>query len=501
MNELQTLTALYHATCRIGLSDNLDELIEAVLGHARELLRFDHLAILLYEPDSGRLRVSRAIGYHGNEAEVRTLTLPRGRGLCGWAVEHRQAVNLGDVTRDPRYVAGLPDCRSNLVVPLLVSNQIAGVFNVESREEHAFSETDEKLLTVLGSQAGLAILAHRARERLQQRIDQLNALYRISQLASGQDDLDTTLAAILSVTEELVPDGHVAVLLLDEASRSLAVRASRGYSEGVQLLRIPVGRGLTGRCAETGEVEIAGDVSAVADYIEGVRGARSEIALPLKVEGRVIGVLNAESETPAAYTEDHVQPLQVVAQQAAVVIRAAQLNEEMRRLAVTDPLTGLHNRRFFVEKLDDHVRRAQRYGDELALLLIDCDRLKHINDVHGHLSGDRALQAVADVMKITLRESDVLARLGGDEFAALLVEADRDRAEAVVGRLRRTIASLKLMSDEGGQIELSASVGMALFPEAGAGANALMREADVALYDAKRASQDEAEAPAEPHAT
>jgi len=489
MDELQQLSALYHATCRIGLSDKLDDLLVVVLEQARELVPFDHCALMLYEPESGRLRVRKVLGYDDRRGEIEGIAIPRGHGLSGWAAEHRQAVRVGDVRLDPRYVDGLPGARSNLVVPMLVANQVAGVFNVESSRPDAFTQTHEKLLTVLGSQAGLAILAARARDRLQQRIDQLNALYRISQLASGQDDLDTTLTAILRVTEELVPEGNVAVLLLDPASRSLKVRACRGYCEGVQQLRIPVGQGLTGRCAETGEVQIANDVTVIADYIEGVPGARSEIALPLKVDGRVIGILNAESLTPGVYNEDHVQPLTVVAQQAAVVIRAAQLNEEMRCLAVTDPLTGLYNRRFFVEKLEEQVRRAQRYDGQLVLLLLDCDRLKHINDLHGHLSGDRALQALADVMKITLRDSDVLARLGGDEFAALLVETDEERGARVTERLQNTVRGLRLISEDGGDLDLAVSIGGAYYPKEGPDAKGLLRAADIALYQSKRRSR------------
>jgi len=486
MNELETLSQLYHATCRIGLSDQLDDLLSVVMGQAQTLIQFDHCALMLYEPESGRLRVRKVLGYAERLDEVQETMMPRGHGLSGWAAEHRRAVRVGDVTQDPRYVSGLPGAQSSLVVPMIVSNQVVGVFNLESTRPDAFTETHEKLLTVLGSQAGLAILGARARERLQGRIDQLNALYRISQLASGHDDLDTTLTAILGIAEELVPDGHVAVLLLDEASRSLSVRASRGYTEGVQLVRIPIGRGLTGRCAETGEVQLSNDLSTVTDYIEGVPGARSEIALPLKVDGRVIGVLNAESVTPGVYDDEHVQPLIVVAQQAAVVIRAAQLTEEMRSLAITDPLTSLHNRRHFIEKLEAHVRRARRYDEKLVLLLLDCDRLKKINDVYGHLSGDRALQAIADVMQITLRDTDVLARLGGDEFAALLVEADEERGRQVLKRLDATVRGLRLMSEDGGDLDLSISIGMSIFPDAGTDAKALLREADITLYRAKR---------------
>jgi diguanylate cyclase (GGDEF)-like protein len=491
MTELECLTSLYHATCRIGLSDDLDELLLSVLTTAQELVGFDHCALMLYEQDSGELRVRKVLGYGDRQEEVLQLTVGRGRGISGWAAEHRQALRVNDVSQDARYLEGLKEARSNLAVPLIVANQVAGVLNVESEGLDAFTEAHEKTLTVLGSQAALAILAGRTRERLQQRIDQLNALYRISQLASGQDDLDTTLQAILGVTEELVPDGHVAVLLLDEQSRTLSVRASRGYGEGVDMLRIPLGQGVTGRCAESGEVMLANDITEINDYIEGVPGALSEIALPLKVDGRVIGVLNAEAGRRGAYSEDHVRPLTVVAQQAAVVIRAAQLNDEMRQLAVTDPLTGLYNRRYFVEKLNEEVSRAQRYGQRVALMLVDCDHLKAINDDHGHLSGDRALQALADVMKITLRENDVLARLGGDEFAALLIDADETRAIEVSDRLKRTVHSLRLISEDGGDIDMTVSAGIAIFPDAGADVKSLMREADAAMYRAKHDGRDQ----------
>lgn len=490
MSDLTSLKALYDSARHIGLTDSLDELLDNILDQARELIEFDHCALLLYDPESGALRVRKARGYGDRLDWVLSLRLGRGEGLSGWAAENRRAVRVNDVTRDPRYVVGLERCRSNLAVPLIVANEVAGVVNVESERYDAFSEEHEKLLTVLGSQAALAILASRTRERLQHRIEQLNALYRISQLASGQDDLDTTLASILEVTEELVPESHVAVLLLDDNSRTLAVRAARGYKKGVEMLQIPVGEGVTGRCALSGEVIVADDLEAEQDYIVGVEGARSEIAVPLKVEGRVIGVLNAEAQTPSAYTQDRIRPLSVIAQQAAVVIRAAQLNEEARRLAVTDPLTGLHNRRYFVDKLEEHLTRARRYEEPLALVLVDADFLKMINDQHGHLSGDRALQAVAQVMRGALRESDELARIGGDEFAALLLEAGAERAITVADRLKRFVQGLRLTSDVGDSITLTLSVGVSLYPDHGEDAKTLLREADLALYQAKDRGRD-----------
>lgn len=490
MNDTTTLTSLYEATRRVGLSDSLGDVLDTVLDQAQELISFDHCALMLYDPETELLSVRRVRGYGERAAEVLRLTLRRGEGLSGWAVEHRRAARASDVTKDPRYIAGLREARSNLAVPLVVANEVAGVINVESERTDAFTTEHEELLTVLGSQAALAILAVRARDRLQRRIGQLNALYRISQLAAAQDRLEDTLLAILTVTEELVPQGQVSILLIDDASRQLVIRAARGYAEECRGLRIPLGHGVTGRCAASGEAIIVDDVEQEAAYIPGVPGARSEIAVPLKVEGRVIGVLNAEASVPGAYQADQARALSVVAHQAAAVIRAAQLNEEARRLAVTDPLTGVHNRRYFVDKLEEHLARASRYDGRLALVLADADSLKAVNDEHGHLTGDRALQTFAEVLEASLRESDELARIGGDEFAALLLEAGEERARNVVRRLREGLRTARLTSDNGRHLRLSLSVGVALFPDHGGDAKCLLRVADQALYQAKRRGRE-----------
>jgi diguanylate cyclase (GGDEF)-like protein len=208
-------------------------------------------------------------------------------------------------------------------------------------------------------------------------------------------------------------------------------------------------------------------------------------------EGQVIGVLNCESLEPHAYHEDHVRTLSVVAQHLAVVLRTAQLHSEARRLSITDPLTSLYNRRFFMNQLEDAVGRAERYEHRLALVFGDLDRFKSINDQFGHHTGDRALQAVAGAMRRSLRGTDMLARMGGEEFAALLMEADRDRALQVAHRFRTRIQHLGFEADDGQHVAITMSAGIAMFPDHGASAASLLQHADAALYEAKRLGRDQ----------
>lgn len=486
MNDLSSLDSLYDATRRIGLRDSLDEVVEEVLDRARELIGFEHCALMLRDPDSGRLAVRRVRGYHDRREAVLELTLDRGQGLSGWAAEQRRAVRVGDVTRHPRYVEGLKGARSNLVVPLMVGNEVAGVINVESEEPDAFTEEDQKLLTILGAQAALAIVAARARRGLQDRLRQLDAVYRISRLASQQDNLDATLERILEISREILPQGQVAILLRDDEDR-LRVRQAKGYAAGVEEIAIPVGEGVTGRCAAAARPIVVDRVQDDPDYIEGVPRGRSELAVPLRVEGDVIGVLDAEATEPHAFGEEEARALSVIAQQVAAVIQTLRLHEETRQLAITDSLTGLRNRRHFLSQFEEHVRRSDRYGEDLALLLLDCDELKGINDRFGHLCGDLALEAVGQLLRNTLRETDETARIGGDEFAALLLNADRGLTREVTERLRTGIEDIRIPTAESDEtVEVTISTGIAFFPDDARDARTLLRRADEALYLAKR---------------
>jgi diguanylate cyclase (GGDEF)-like protein len=485
MKELTALTALYEATRAIELSDSLDEVLDNILRRSEELIGFEHCALMLVDESTGELVVKRVRGYGDRVSQVLGLRLATSRGLSGWAAENRESVRVGDVVDDPRYVAGLEEARSNMAVPLVVGSELAGVINVESPRANAFTAEHEKLLTVLGSQAALAIVAARARERLEQRLLHLNALYQISQLSSRHEDLDGVLGTMLEVAQTLIPLGQIAILLLDDRRETLCVRVSHGYADGVEGLVIPLGKGVTGRAAQTGETIIVNDLAAEIDYIPGVSGARSEIAVPLIVEGRVIGVLNSEALDAHAYNQDQVRMLSVIAQQAAVVLRTAQLHAETWRLSITDPLTGVFNRREYVRRLEDHLLRAKRYGESLAVVFLDLDHFKSVNDRYGHDAGDLALQRVADALRGAMRESDTVGRIGGEEFAVLLDRADVSVATTAAERLRVGIEATNLHLDGQSFEHVTVSGGIAVYPDDGLDAKTLLRRADAALYAAK----------------
>lgn len=481
MDTLARLTALYECTRALGAHRDLDALLDEVLARTQALVGFEHGALLLYDAEHGELVLRRERGSAGRYALSVGARLSLGRGLAGWAARQRQPVRVGDVQREPRYVSGLSQACSNLAVPLVVRNELVGVLSVESPRLDAFTEEHEKLCTVVGTQAALAIDATRSRERLEQRLAELDALYRMSRLAAEPRDLSGVLAGLLDAAVRLLPPGWATLLLLEPDGRTLVVRASHGDGAPALGTSVALGSGVAGRCAQLAQAVLVGEVAPGAATPGPPARARSEVAVPLLVEGRLAGVLAAGSPQARAFSREHGRTLAMLAQQAALVLGASQLRDELHRAAITDALTGLFNRRHFMRELTDHLRRVHRYRGRLALVVLDLDGFKPLNDRQGHPAGDRALQALAEVMRRSLRDTDVLARLGGDEFAALLLEADAPMALQVVERLRRSVQDAPL---DGARVTVSG--GLALFPEHALEAEALLAFADKAMYEAKR---------------
>ncbi len=215
-----------------------------------------------------------------------------------------------------------------------------------------------------------------------------------------------------------------------------------------------------------------GDADAQAPWV---------VWLPLRVAGREIGTLVGRAASRHTDRE-HIEAVSLIAQHVAALIDIAQRLRREQRAATTDALTGLLNRRGFEERFAEELARAERHGEVLSLLVIDCDGLKTINDLDGHTTGDRALQQLAASARANKRVSDPAARFGGDEFAIVLAGADANEATEIAERIRTTLAAEPLGSGH----HLTASIGLAVFPDDGQTTDELLQAADAALYHAKR---------------
>jgi len=220
---------------------------------------------------------------------------------------------------------------------------------------------------------------------------------------------------------------------------------------------------------------------------------KSVALLPLVRYGNLIGSLNLGSKETSRYVEGAATDfLQRLATVVAICLENATNHERLKRVGLTDSLTGVNNRRFFDQRLVEEVARALRTEEPLACLFMDVDHFKSVNDEYGHQVGDRVLHVVAGLIREQLRASDVLGRYGGEEFSALLVNASGESAMEIAERIRAVIAAYPFEIGEGKRLAATISIGVATIPKEVGDvtvetlANELVEQADQAVYVAKR---------------
>jgi len=232
------------------------------------------------------------------------------------------------------------------------------------------------------------------------------------------------------------------------------------------------------------------DPSEVA-YLEEI-GQRSMAMVPLVASGRTIGIVEVTSTRPAAFDERSVELATMLAGEAAMALENARLYDEIRHQALHDGLTGLANRVLFRDRVEHAVERCRRTGGQVAILFLDLDDFKTLNDTHGHARGDEVLAAAAARVLDALRPSDTAARLGGDEFA-VLIEDVVDEADAFAVAMRLVDALRRPLPLGLSTVRVAASIGVALGGTGPETTDDLLRNADVAMYAAKQTSRGGAE--------
>jgi diguanylate cyclase (GGDEF)-like protein len=227
---------------------------------------------------------------------------------------------------------------------------------------------------------------------------------------------------------------------------------------------------------------------------------RSFVSVPLKIADRVIGVLNLSDKTTGeVFDEEDLKLIQSVATHAAIVMERNEFynkSEELKKLTITDSLTGLLNRRYLLERLKDELARSERHVHPMSLIMLDLDGFKNCNDTLGHLFGDKILKDIAETLLKTIRSMDVIARYGGDEFMVILPETREAGAVDIAERLRTSLYKAVTINPEAavpGPCALTASIGIACYPEHGDTVELLLDNVDKALYRAKSKGKNRVE--------
>jgi diguanylate cyclase (GGDEF)-like protein len=391
-----------------------------------------------------------------------------------------------------------------------------------------FCQGDLAVVYDLGSTNGTFV----NRERLSQphtlrHEDQIRIGQHVGSMAFRDDYNPSVLVAALAVTRSLTRDlllesvDQHAILMYEIAGRlNTILELDDSLREVSDLMRVAMGVDkceviLAERFGQLGElgfptsiarqaieqraVIMIPDLSAQADPAPGksglLLGIRSVLCVPVLLEQAVVALLYVYKTDPAArpFDQHDVQLAVAISHQAALTIQRAQLLEKARAFeqrATTDSLTSLHNRQQILELAEREFQRALRLGHPLAALMVDIDNFKQVNDTYGHAAGDQVLRAVAACAQSNLREIDLLGRYGGDEFVVLLLETELGAARRVAERIRAGVADMPVDIDQG-PLKVTISVGVVLFTDACPNVSALLNDADVALYSAKKAGKNQ----------
>jgi diguanylate cyclase (GGDEF)-like protein len=277
---------------------------------------------------------------------------------------------------------------------------------------------------------------------------------------------------------------------VDEAAGLLRLDARRDPDDApAPVGELPLGTGLAGwvaRWREPVRLSDAGRDPRVDTRLEWPQGPPPALlALPLVSRGRVIGVAELADPPAREFCAADARLLAALLDPAAIALENAILFRKLEERTVTDDLTRLYNARFMQNYLRRETKRAARYGHQVALLFLDLDGFKQVNDNHGHMAGSRTLAEVGEVLRCNVRDIDVVARYGGDEFTIVLAETGTPGALAMAERIRRRIEEHEFLRGMGLAVHISASVGVACFPDHAHGPDALLAAADAAMYRVK----------------
>jgi sigma-B regulation protein RsbU (phosphoserine phosphatase) len=306
---------------------DLDQLLANLAGMVQKVLPYDLFAILLYSEKRRDLRIRYAVGHR--EEVVQNLTIALGEGITGTAAVRGEPVLVGDVRNEPLYLNTVDAVRTELAVPMTARGKLVGVIDIQSTRVDAYTEYDRALLRLIAGRAAIAIENARLYRRVEAQNRMLRTLTNISREISSILDLNELLSRTASIVRNLINYDAFSILLVDHEAKALRHRFSIRYDQRVNIDNIPLGKGITGAAAESRDVVRVHDTLKDPRYIASHPDIRSEVAVPLIVHDRVIGIMDLESERVGYFTEDHVRMCALLAPQIANSLENARLYEEL----------------------------------------------------------------------------------------------------------------------------------------------------------------------------
>lgn len=331
---------------------------------------------------------------------------------------------------------------------------------------------------------------------LERQIERLSLFHEVGKALAATLDLQKILQTIMEKISDFLQPNTWSLLMVEEQSGELYYEIAFGTgADNLKDVRIKPGEGVAGWVIVHGEPVLIRDVSNDRRFSSQNEccylDAGSILCVPVKGRERVLGVIElVNTSRNECFHEEDIPVLANLADYAAIALENARYVQRIHQLTITDDCTALYNARHLNFVLDAEIYRSIRYGYEFSVIFIDLDHFKLVNDTHGHLAGSRLLWHVGNLIKGHLRMIDYAFRYGGDEFVVLLPQTSKHNALTVVRRLRDLLNSTVFLDDEGLNVKVTASFGVASFPADARTRRDLLHLADEAMYLVKNTSRN-----------
>lgn len=334
-----------------------------------------------------------------------------------------------------------------------------------------------------------------------QRLKQLSTFSELGKAITSTLDLKEILNIVMEKISDLLQPKNWSLLLIDEEKNELYFEIVVGEgADKVKNIRLKIGEGIAGWVAREGEALLVPDVNKDPRFSKKADESskfttKSIIAVPLKSRGKCLGVIELINKMfgDGGFKEEDLLVLTTLADYTAIAIENAKFFQKIQELTVTDDLTKLYNSRYLFRFLDYEVERAKRYKTDIAMIFLDLDKFKDVNDTYGHLNGSKLLTEIAKLIAGGLRKLDVACRYGGDEFVIVMPQTSKKQAYNIAEKLRVNIHENLFLKEDGLNLRMAASFGVASMPEDAKTASELIQLADKAMYGAKNKSRNAVE--------
>jgi diguanylate cyclase (GGDEF)-like protein len=332
--------------------------------------------------------------------------------------------------------------------------------------------------------------------RTKRQLQEVAIFNDVAKALTSSLNLDSILQTIMDKMAEFFRPDTWSLLMVDEQKDELYFAIAVGdAAETLKTVRLKVGEGIAGWVARHGESLIVPDVYNDPRFAKRIDEmtkwkTRSIICVPLQSKHRVLGVIQLINCAMESFGEQEMFFLHALCDYAAIAIDNARAVEKIQELTITDDCTGLYNARHLYKTLEAEVYRSARFGYEFSVIFLDLDHFKHVNDTYGHLVGSKLLQEIGFKIKSQLRLIDYAFRYGGDEFVILLPQTDKHSALVVAKRIQEMMRKTVFLAEDGLNLNVRCSMGLATYPEDAKSSHEIIRQADEMMYMVKNSSRD-----------